>query len=99
MYISLDKIYYVHARARYILLGHVRVVRAGFSNILSAGGNTLTTTIPERRAMEASRDYYALSLSTALPIISKRSAGASAPNRFITIFNLDRQVTIPCWIM
>jgi hypothetical protein len=45
MYISRDKIYYVYAWARYILRvhdsSHVCGIRAGFSNILSAGGSTL----------------------------------------------------------
>ena len=47
MYISLYKIYYVYAWARYIYLAtilrlsHVCGVRASLSNILSAGGSAL----------------------------------------------------------
>jgi hypothetical protein len=58
-------------------------------NILSIGSNMLIITILERWAIEVLCDYSALSLLTALPIISKRSAKALVPNRFITIFNLD----------
>jgi hypothetical protein len=64
MYISLNEIYYIHTRARYILAisglatcvaytGHACGVRANFSNILSAGGSTGEASREERAAQKS----------------------------------------------